>query len=201
MYNGNHGALWPAQRFSLWFPSCICKDLYDRILVRFLYRILPDMPGHYLYMRLTESALIQMRTMLANSRVALVFPVSIPVRRTVTENFICRAKIAVKEFVIDIFVLEKKAIFRLGAGVGAQEVNAVLFHLLCYGRRLVSSAVIIGICATYVWFLASKMAGSDTTVVSFPAGCGIRCLIFRGHLAFGSLADPSPLSSPGALQG
>ena len=75
--------------------------------------------------------------MLANSRVAFVFPVSIPVRRTVTENFICRAKIAVKEFVIDIFVLEKKAIFRLGAGVGAQEVNAVVFHLLCYGRRLV----------------------------------------------------------------
>ena len=80
----------------------IFKIVPVTILVRFLYRILPDMPGHYLYMRLTEGALIQMRTMLANSRVALVFPVSIPVRRTVTENFICRAKIAVKEFVIDM---------------------------------------------------------------------------------------------------
>ena len=80
----------------------IFKIVPVAILVRFLYRILPDMPSHYLYMRLTEGALIQMRTMLANSRVALVFPVSIPVRRTVTENFICRAKIAVKEFVIDM---------------------------------------------------------------------------------------------------
>ena len=45
-------------------------------------------------MSLAVGALIQIRAMLTDFRVAFVLPVAVPVRGTVTENFICRTEIA-----------------------------------------------------------------------------------------------------------
>ena len=69
-------------------------------------------------MSLTMGALVQIRAMLTDFWIALVFPVAVSVRGTVTENLVGRAEIAVKVFVINVCMLREKAIFRLGAGIG-----------------------------------------------------------------------------------
>ena len=63
-------------------------------------------------------ALVQIRAMLTDFWIALVFPVAVSVRGTVTENLVGRAEIAVKVFVINVCMLREKAIFRFGAGIG-----------------------------------------------------------------------------------
>ena len=49
------------------------------VLVRFIHSFLPDVPGHNFYMCLAVRALVQIRTVLTDFRITLVFPVPISV--------------------------------------------------------------------------------------------------------------------------
>ena len=75
--------------------------------------------------------------MLTDFGVTLVLPVTVPVCGAVAEDFICRAEITVKVFIINILVFWEKAIFRFGTGVSAQQVDPPVFHFIRYGRCFV----------------------------------------------------------------
>ncbi len=72
------------------------------------------MPRHDRYMCLALRTLIQVRTMLTDFWIALVFPAALAVRAAVAEDLICGTEIAVEVFIINVFILWKKPSFALG---------------------------------------------------------------------------------------
>ena len=165
------------------------------------------MPRHDLYMSLAVGALIQIRAMLTDFRITLVFPVTVPVRGTVTEDRVCRAEIAIEVFVINVFMLRKESVFRLGAGVGAQKRNSELFHLLGNGRCFECGVANHDL---YVQMLnLFKYAGEGLAIV-FVAGvdavtkddtvdvAGCLYAVSKYILVF-SLAEPAAFRVAGAL--
>ena len=106
-------------------------------VVRQLLVALPDMPLYRFHTIFGMGAQRPCRTARAYLRIALVFPVSVPVGRAVFQWLILRAEDAVVVFVIHILPPLVPALHRLRALVGRGQHPAVIEHFLTDVRGLV----------------------------------------------------------------
>ena len=111
---------------------------YMTDVLRHLHVWLPYMPGDDFHVVPAGCTLCQVRTAFTDGPTALVFPVPVPVRRTVFQRLSVRAHITVVVLVIRVFVLPEETFLCHGTFIRKQWPDPVIDQHLCDRRCLVS---------------------------------------------------------------
>lgn len=117
-------------------------------IVRQFLIVLPDMPLHRFDTVSGMRTPFSGRTGRADIRIALVFPISITVRRAIFQGLVFGTYHAVVEFIIDILPPLVSILHGLRALVGCGKDSAIAEHFLADMRRFVCG---IGHNGLYLW--------------------------------------------------
>lgn len=96
--------------------SFVFRDV--TVFLRLLCIVRPDVPRDDLRHVLAFRALAAVWTSRTVRRIALVFPVAVPVRCGVVQDLVVRAEVAAEVLVVHVFPLAEEAFFRHRALVG-----------------------------------------------------------------------------------